>query len=414
MCRLFLLTLYVFPALLFSQAKKDSLFSKVKKRDTVFCDCAQAREIIIKGNKNVGPTLAPSGSGEKQEASTAILKSKYAFQKEYHVAWYKLIMQTPGELSFDIIPEKAEDDYDFMLFKAAKNNFCDSLVTYKLKPVRANISRDKKELSGKTGLSINAKKELVAEGVNDAYCSYIQVKKGEVYYLALDNVYENGGGHTIEFFFEKKVNIRGNVSNDEHEKPITNITLTNAKGEVVAETNSDAQSGEYELHTALRRAVSYSINYYNDSSFVFSKNITLKDTVELKSLKTVLPKLRKGKKYSLGSINFFPGSPEYKPQALPAIKNLYKLMEKNKNMRIMIIGYLNCAHEGKMFGPVIGDMEFSGERAEAIRDFLLNNKINSSRVETMGLGCENMLFPKASTPEEEEANRRVEIKVLEY
>jgi hypothetical protein len=191
----------VFFSLIFFSAP---LFSQIKKPDTVFCDCNKARVVKISGTHKIGVTIPPPNYGEKQEISTSKLKTKFAFEKEHYTAWYKLVIDTDGDLSFDIIPEKPDDDYDFMLFQAGKNVFCDSLEKNKLKPLRANISRDKTELSGKTGLSFKAKNELIKEGVNDAYSIPVKVSKGEIYYLVLDNVYENGGGHTIEFFFEKK------------------------------------------------------------------------------------------------------------------------------------------------------------------------------------------------------------------
>ena len=280
--------------LLFLSFLSLSVFSQTKKPDAVYCDCAKARELKINGNQKIGMTLAPLDSGTIQEISPSKLNTKYAFKKEHHTAWYKLLINTDGNLSFDIVPEKPGDDYDFMLFRAGLN-FCDSLVKNKLKPVRANISRDKTELSGKTGLSIKAKQELVKEGVNDAFSTPIKVAKGEVYYLVLDNVYENGGGHTIEFFYEQKVNVKGLVKNDEGKALITHVSITDLKGVSLAETTSNAKPGEYEIHTVLRKNCSYSINYYNDSSFVYSKTITLKDSIALKNIRTVLPKLKKRK-----------------------------------------------------------------------------------------------------------------------
>ena len=34
-------------------------------------------------------------------------------------------------------------------------------------------------------------------GLGDSYSKALTVNKGEVYYLVLDNVYENGKGHTL-------------------------------------------------------------------------------------------------------------------------------------------------------------------------------------------------------------------------
>lgn len=207
---------------------------KIKKADTVFCDCGKARVIKVSGNQKTGPTISPAGKGDVAERSVTRAVSKYAFEKEHHSAWYKLVMGTAGNLSFDIIPVKLDDDYDFMLFAAGKNDFCDSLEKNKLKPARANISRDKTELVGKTGLSFKGKKELVREGLNDAFSIPLPVKKGEIYYLVLDNVYEKGEGHTIEFFFEQKVNIQGIVKNDENENISTQVSITGLKGDTLA------------------------------------------------------------------------------------------------------------------------------------------------------------------------------------
>ena len=149
------------------------LFSQEKKLDTVFCDCAQAKIITINGKTVYGKTIAPKGFGKLKEISPSKQKTNFAFEKEHNSAWYKLNVNVSGDLTMNIIPTNGSDDYDFMLFKAGKNNFCDSLQNNKINPVRACISRDKEELSGKTGLSFKSTEELVKrtdleeETVND-------------------------------------------------------------------------------------------------------------------------------------------------------------------------------------------------------------------------------------------------------
>lgn len=384
-----------------------------ERLDTVFCDCTQAITLKIGLTQKIGPTIAPPGFGNVEEKAITRLKTKYAFEKEHHSAWYKLVIGVSGNLSFDIIPEKPDDDYDFMLFAAGRNNFCDSLEKNKLKPIRANISRDKDELKGKTGLSLNAKYDLVKEGVNDAYTHSIKVTKGEIYYLVLDNVYEHGGGHSIQFFYEEPVQIKGVVKNDEDKPLITHVSVTDSKGMTLAETVTDQQNGAYDINTVFKKNARYTLNYYSDSAFVYSKTVSLKDSSEIKDITTVLPMLRAGRKFSIGTINFFPNSPEYVPAAQPSLQNLLKLMEKNKQLKIAIIGHINCAHDGEQFA-VIGEGELSTNRAKKIRDYLVRNKVNTGRIEAIGVGCSGMLFPKAKTAEEEEQNRRVEIKVIEF
>ena len=386
------------------------LFSQTKKLDTVFCDCNQAKIIAINSKTIYGKTIAPKGSGELKEISTAKQKTTYSFEKEHNSSWYKLMINVNGELTMHIIPTKADDDYDFMLFKSSKNNFCDSLQTHKINPIRACISRDKEELNGKTGLNYKSTSELVKHGVGPAYCKSLTVKKGEVYYLVLDNVYEKGDGHTIEFEIAQPVLFKGTIT-DDNNKPIkTEIALTNQKGDTVS-LEKTGDDGSYNFIAPLIKNQSYNLNFYNDSSFSFTKSITLADTLQLKALKTVLPKLKKGNKYSIGSINFVGGSVQYLPRAVPSMFNLYKLLKKNSNLRIKIIGHSN----GRDMMDEKGIIAFTKGRATTIRNYLAIQGIDEKRIEIDGKGDHEMLFklPKA-TADEQEQNRRVEILVLDF
>lgn len=404
------------PILVFIFLFSRSFGQNKPKLDTVYCDCVNAREVKISGTHKIGPTIPPPGPGLKNEITAARLRTPYVFEKEHHSAWYRLVFNVSGNLSFDILPTNSLDDYDFILFKAGNNNFCDSLEKNRIKPLRSNISRDKNEIKGKTGLSLLAKREVVKEGVNDAYSRSIRVEKGEVYYLVLDNVYEHGDGHTIYFFFEQKVDIQGAVKDDNDKPLITTVTITDAKGETVAETTTDKLTGSFDLPVVLRKFTNYSLNYFSDSAFVYSKTISLKDTAAFKNIQVVLPRLRKGKKYSIGAINFYVNSPVYLPAARPSIENLYKLLGKNKTLEILIEGHVNCAVPTRTTKREVTkyDQDLSLQRAEAIRDFLVKKGIKAGRLSVVGKGCSEMLFPVTVDEDEMEKNRRVEIKVLEF
>lgn len=383
-----------------------NVFGQSVKQDSVFGDCSKARILTISGNLKVSRTLAPSGNGEKSEIGEGKQRTKYAFEKEHHSAWYKLVINTNGHLCFNIIPNKKADDYDFMLFKGNRTGFCDSLNKYRIKPIRACISRDKEELDGKTGLSYKGKKEFVKEGVGDAFVAPLYVAKGETYYLVLDNVYDNGEGHSIFFYFEEAVKIQG-VIVDENKKPIkADIALTNQKGDTMQVTAS-GDDGKYSFQTNLMRSVDYVLNFYNDSSFTYSKIVKIKDSVSLRDIRTVLPKLKKGVKYGIGSINFYGGSSQYITAAVPSLHNLNKLMAKNKSLHIKIIGHTNGCDGGVQM--------LSENRATAIKEFLIKKGIDASRMETQGMGCKQMLFQlPGATLDQQEQNRRVEVMVLEY
>ena len=84
-----------------------------------------------------------------------------------------------------------------MLFKFTDANFCDGIAARKIKPVRACISRNDKSIKSKTGLNKNSESEYAKIGPGLSYGSELMVHKGEMYFLVLDNVYQNGQGFTL-------------------------------------------------------------------------------------------------------------------------------------------------------------------------------------------------------------------------
>jgi outer membrane protein OmpA-like peptidoglycan-associated protein len=387
------------------------LLSQNRKADSVFCDCQAARTFTINGKMTTNKTIAPPGPGLTDEISPAKLKTRFAFEKEHHSAWYKLVIGASGKLCFDIVPLKADDDYDFMVFKAGSKNFCDSLSVGYMSPLRACISRDKEELKGITGLNHTSKEKLVKQGVGSAYAKALQVKAGDVYFLVLDNVYDNGEGHFIRFEISELVSFKGTLKN-EQDKPLrAEVSLSGQNGEVILKTETRAD-GTYAFTQPIISNNTYALNFYSDSNFTYTKPFTLKDTVELRSLKTILPDLKKGKKYSVGTINFHPNSPNTLPESRTAMRNLYKLMRKNPGLRITIIGHCNGMNGAK---HAITDA-LSKDRAEALKKYLVALGIETGRLETEGKGDSEMLFPYTPmrTASQEVQNRRVEIMVLEY
>lgn len=239
-----------------------------------------------------------------------------------------------------------------------------------------------------------------------------KVEKGEVYYLVLDNVYNEGEGHTIQFYLEIDVNVKG-VIKDENNAPVqAEITIVNQKGDTVA-MHKSAEDGSYSFNVGLRKNIDYSMNFFNPGSFSYSQNFKVSDTAELKHLATILPKLKKGSKYSVGSINFVPGETMYLQRSVPAMMNLYKLLDKNKNLKIMLVGHCN-GNQFMISREAI--IEFTVNRAKTIRDFLVKKGIDRSRIEVTGKGSYEMLFTPVEriTEQQAEMNRRVEVMVLEY
>lgn len=84
-------------------------------------------------------------------------------------------------------------------------------------------------------------------------------------------------------------------------------------------------------------------------------------------------------------------------------------MAVNDELRIEIRGHVNAPdldNSAKIKG-------LSEDRAKAVRDFLKENGIDASRMLVVGMGNTEMIYEKPTNLTEEEANRRVEIRIID-
>lgn len=116
--------------------------------------------------------------------------------------------------------------------------------------------------------------------------------------------------------------------------------------------------------------------------------------------------------YPLHDIHFFRGSTSITPQSSPAIQLLANFLIENKTWKIQLEGHVCC------LGPRSGKDEpylestLSQKRAESIRDSLVAHGVRVEKIICVGLGNNDPLNDE-ETIEEQELNRRVEIRVLE-
>lgn len=385
----------------------------------VACDCDSAVKIPVFKRANYGFTQAPEGFGKVMEIKARSNSSKTAFEQEHHSAWYLLEFKFSGELIFEIIPRDKKDDYDFLLFPYKDSLTCKDILKERIKPVRGNLSRNDTNNMSITGLSDTVKNEFNGKGIGNQFSKSIAIKSGEKYLLVLDNVYDSGKGHKLNFSFIKDVNISGQVVNEEGKPLVAEVTLYDDKGIEVNKTNSDAK-GEYKLDARIIEYADYSLTYTANNSFVGTETINtknLKDSNSFANIKTVLPKLKKGNKYKMGNLNFWGGSPDLLPRCTPSLISLYQLMKKNRKMKIQIEGHVNGGTYGinlPMFQKESPEslQLLSDQRTETVFNFLREEGIDTSRMSKVGYSDKFMLFPKPKNEYEHEANRRVEIKVL--
>ena len=220
-------------------------------------------------------------------------------------------------------------------------------------------------------------------------------------------------------YFEKSqfVIIEGNVVNENNKPLIAAVSINDMNGNEINTVTSD-HKGSYSIKTVLFKNQTYSINYYNDYSFMASQPILItENNYQFRNLKTVLTTLKGGNKYTFKNMNFFGNSPEMIPGSKPSMEALLKLMKKNKKLVIQIEGHVNHPLDSpdKDEPKVISyDQSLSDERSNTVYKFLIANGIEKERLSKIGYGARKMLYPYANDEYQMEMNRRVEINVISF
>lgn len=119
--------------------------------------------------------------------------------------------------------------------------------------------------------------------------------------------------------------------------------------------------------------------------------------------------LKKGDKIVMENILFMGGRTKLFPESYEALESLTDFLEKNKEIKISILGHICCqpkGYDGR--DNATGKNNLSVVRAKAVYDFLIKNGINSNRLTYEGLKAD---FPLEN--KEDKFNRRVEIVITE-
>lgn len=182
--------------------------------DAILMENADCTHPIFIHDSILVSKYAPQGSGKEMEISGNPMDDSMYVEKEHNIVWYRFVAREDSRLSLDIIPMDKDDDYDFMLFQYNGIDFRSNLISKKIKPVRACISRNDDKLKGATGLTTDkTAPEFIRSGAGKSYVRSISVLKGQIFYLLVDAVKikkMNGAegtaksaGHTIKLHYQK-------------------------------------------------------------------------------------------------------------------------------------------------------------------------------------------------------------------
>jgi len=354
---------------------------------------------------------SPVGHGEIMEI-TGHKNSNYFFEQEHNTVWYFFIPQDDCTLTFDIVPVNINDDYDFILYKETGYNFCDRIKLKK--PVRTNISRNNRSINSKTGLSKDAENEYFHSGMGPSYCKEIEVEKGVKYYLVLDNVYDNGSGHSIYIHYncstevnQQKFNLNINVLDKETREIINSyidIFLIDSTGlQIPYMRYEDIGS----CFIPFEQDKNYLIRVKADEYLGYSLELNYQIYSDPVTLNVELEKIVIGQNIILENVYFYGNQSVFLPESYESLDNLYMSLYDNPTVTIEIQGHVNAprSEPGSYY-------QLSFDRAKAVYQYLVDKGIDAGRLTFKGFANNNMVFPDATTEEEMKKNRRVEIVIL--
>ena len=117
--------------------------------------------------------------------------------------------------------------------------------------------------------------------------------------------------------------------------------------------------------------------------------------------------LGEGKSMQIDEIEFQPGTSEFLSTAEPKLRRLKDFLALNANVKVEIQGHVHATGENTFAGQ-----KLSEARAKRVMLWLADNGIDKNRMTAVGYGNTKPIYPEAKFAYEEQANRRVEIKVL--
>ncbi|MGV6862626.1 MAG: OmpA family protein [Putridiphycobacter sp.] len=323
---------------------------------------------------------------------------------EANSVWLRLEPRLNGKLSINFTP-KADMDFQYFLFKDTTGMFCNKDFDY----IRLDYF-----VKGDSLKSQNTDKYTP----RTVTCE-IETQVQDVYFLLLHSRQEHQNTVAVDFDFKgekekQKINVQNYKTNPTiksvrfkirdkvtGQPVLANVSVLGMRLDDKLFLGSDFIFDAYKSREA-EIVVNAQGYFYYVAPLTFSTFENSEVTIELEPLAP-------GKTLQLEGLKFEQNSRDFIPTSYVALRRLLDFMVLNQSVKIEIIGHVNAPGNDSK-GKV---KKLSEDRAKTAYLYLIENGIDKDRVQYSGKGNEEMVYPVPQNSDEEEANRRVEIKILE-
>ncbi len=374
----------------YAQRKKENLSSSYK-----ISDCEGAILITKVGDYSVGFT---SNSGKFLDMGK---ENAYQLNQETNSIWYRFVAPYDCKLSLQI--DAPINNIEFTAFKTT-STVCSSLND-------GSAEKLFHKVLDKSGHSFN--------GEEDAF---LQINKGEtvVFYFNSKELSKKELGFKVQIeavnFDEavkqlmEKIDLRRDFSQKTFHIAIRDkITKLPVSARIIIRNSKlfDALYSGSDIKFNVDRTFKYDISI--DAVGYFPRDTSMRITELSGNIlhEFFVTPVVKGKKVKLEGIGFMPQSDVFRDDAPAKLQRLRDFMVLNPSVSIEVQGHVH-----RVGSNSFGARRLSKKRAKRVVKFLRKAGVEKSRLSFVGFGNSQMLYPEAKSNAEEQANRRVEIKIL--
>ncbi|MCO6498783.1 MAG: OmpA family protein [Vicingus serpentipes] len=353
------------------------------------------------------------------KAVDSLSQSEIYYQPaDKYTYWYRMEVTEAAELSYQLTAISEGDEYELLVYKYDGTNFCNDLV-----------DKTAKVISNSTDGKINA-------------------SKGEVYYFGVLHLTGYGCGHQLFLDTKNKTTTLKAIQNECIEEALETMMEeevveekeknTVIKGVVVNSNtgeNIEAKLFISSVNGGIQQPINSSVtNGFELTDFKEERIVvaiekfgyeTLNDTIEItsNSLKIAMNPIKIGQKLVMHKIYFHPNTYVLKQESKQELEKLSQFMKENNNYFFEIQGHTNgnrsikkmqqYAHLGEEWNFKGTAKKLSKFRAEKIKDYLVKNGVDETKLATVGYGGDQMIIAQPKNMKQAMKNIRVEVIVVQ-
>ncbi|TAL69501.1 MAG: hypothetical protein EPN82_06615 [Bacteroidetes bacterium] len=239
---------------------------------------------------------------------------------------------------------------------------------------------------------------------------YVAKANSDIAYFSSDR---SGGAGGLDIYMavpnpyasDAVVLVQGTVEDAMTNQPLgSKITVTDLRsGKKVADLRSDDVTGNY--FVVLQPGKTYSITSQRDGYLFYSDRYEVlpTETGHEETKNIYLSPLESGNTRLLVFFDF--DKTELKDESVPELERVVEFLRANPNIKIQIEGHTDDVGSDEY------NNKLSQDRANSVKNYLINAGIEANRIKTVGYGKKQPL-KKETTDEARAMNRRVAMRIL--